>query len=121
MKFALDRSRVIPLVALVALMAAGVHTSIDNSRTAFDPNSAMTMAALLSPLVVVALAVATGRNKDAAFFAAYLAIAVGGFIESAYYVSRDPSKGMLLAISLSTYWLCGVIALCSFGGDRSPP
>ena len=121
MKILTDYSRMIPLLAVIALMAVGINTAIDSNRTAYDAgdDAAFTMIIFLSPLVLVALAVAFGKRKKSALFAAYLSIIIGGFIEYAYYVTNDSSKVMLLMINFLAYWLSGFISIYSLSSARS--
>jgi len=77
------------------------------------------MIVYVSPLLLVALAVAVGKIKSAALFSAYFAISVGGYIEYGYYLLGGPSQILILVISLVAYWISGFIALFSF--DESKP
>lgn len=120
MKLLTDYSRIIPLFAVIALMAVDANTAIDSSKTSYDPSSStkMTMALFLPPLIVVAIAVAIGRRKMVALFAAYLSIIIGGYFEYAYYGAGDPSKAVLLIFNVLAYWISCFIALFSFGRAR---
>jgi len=119
MKLLAEPSRFVPFLGIIALIAVGIHTSFE--CTSRDPagSAIKWMVVYLSPLLLVALAVAVGKIKSAALFSAYLSISVGAYIEHGYYLSSDPSKIMILVISLAAYWISGFIALFSF--DESKP
>ncbi|MDT4290489.1 hypothetical protein RO575_13055 [Methylomonas sp. MO1] len=116
MKLLAELSRFIPFLGIIALIAVGIHTSFE--CTSRDPagSSVKWMVVYVSPLLLVALAVAVGKIKSAALFSAYFAITVGGYIEHRYYLHPGI---MLLVISLVAYWISGFIALFSF--DESKP
>ena len=119
MKLLAEPSRFIPFVGIIALIAVGIHTSFECTSQDIAGFALKWMIVYLSPLLLVALAVAVGKIKSAALFSAYLSISVGAYIEHGYYLSRDPSKIMILVISLAAYWISGFIALFSF--DESKP
>ncbi|MDX8128504.1 MULTISPECIES: hypothetical protein [Methylomonas] len=119
MKLLAEPSRFIPFLGIIALIAVGIHTSFE--CTSRDPagSAIKWMIVYVSPLLLVALAVAVGKIKSAALFSAYFAISVGGYIEYGYYLSGGPSQILILVISLVAYWISGFIALFSF--DESKP
>lgn len=113
MKLFAEPSRYLPFIAIVALIAIGVHTSFVSNGTPYNYAATITIIIYVSPLLFVAFAVAVGSNKPVALFSAYFALLVGGYIEYAYYSSSDPSKAIMLGISLIAYWISAFVALFS--------
>lgn len=108
--------RLFTVIALIILMAVGVHTAFDGNRSAYAPikYSLFTILIYLSPLMLVLVSVVKAHRNAVALSAAWVAIFVGGYIEYGYYASHDPSKVMLLAVNLVAYWGCGFVAIFSF-------
>lgn len=71
-----------------------------------------------APIAVVIAAVRAGPRPSIAIGCAWTDIVVGTFIQIGFHQSHDPSKVIILAISILTYWLCGLIALVSFLAKR---
>lgn len=65
------------------------------------------------PLCLVFSSIYLGKNLRFPIFLGWVCIFCGFYMQYGYYTSHDPSKVMLLGISIITYWICGVLALFS--------
>jgi hypothetical protein len=112
-----DLLRVYVLVALVLLIAVGINTAFLGERTSPNPIGSGINAAivLLSPLIVVILAVWVGSRKVVAYVVAFLAIGFGTYGELAFYGTHLIEA---LAINFFAYWIAGIVALFAFGKKK---
>ena len=103
-----------PTVAFLFLLVAGevvIATKLP------DPVSVALTFALITtaPIFMLIAAVLKSSRLAVALTCAWVSIAVGTTIQGAYHSSYDPSKVLILPISIATYWLCGFVTLFSFG------
>jgi len=117
----LEKSRRVPLLAILVLIAISVHTCFDGNKSAHDPipDALASMGFYVLPLVIVAFALIRADRLDRVLFVAWLSIIVGGFLEYAYYASHDPSKGMLLILGVLSHWVCALVAMSAY--SKSEP
>ena len=65
------------------------------------------------PLLFVFSSIYLGQNLRFPIFLGWVCILTGFLIHYGYYTTHDPSKAMILGVSVIIYWLCGVLALIS--------
>ncbi len=71
-----------------------------------------------APLLALFFAVLKGSKRTLALSSAWASIVVGFLVQWAFHGSNDPSRVMLLAFSIITYWISGLVALFSFGYNK---
>ena len=115
------RASTVTTTTVLCLLVAGEIVLAFKTTEGPNPLSVALQYALIviSPLLVIAAAVLKGSKRTLALSCAWITIAVGAFIQYGFHSSHEPSKVLLLAISIVTYWLCGFVALFSFGTKRS--
>lgn len=65
------------------------------------------------PLFLVFSSIYFGKNRRFPIFLGWSCIFSGFYMQYFYYISNDPSRVMVLGISIIAYWICGVLALIS--------
>jgi hypothetical protein len=112
----LENSRRMTLLVMLILIAASAHTCFDGNKGAYSPvsDALVSMGFYVLPLFIIAVALARADRLGRVLFVAWFSILVGGFFEYAYYVSHDPSKGMLLIIGVLSHWVCALVTLSAY-------
>lgn len=106
-------------VALYLLFAVEVFTAFQPTEHNFQLLAGLMMAFIsTAPLLVIIAAVRKGSRPLLAGLCAWVSIVVGSVMQYDFHTSHDPSKILVLAVSIFTYWLCAFIALFSFGSKR---
>ncbi|OAM52816.1 hypothetical protein A7981_05085 [Methylovorus sp. MM2] len=107
-------------VLLLVLMAGEILVASNLPEGGHGFLSAVVVFAVVSaaPLLTVFVAVLRGSERSIALSCAWTSILVGFLIQWGFHASNDPSRVMLLAFSIITYWLSGFVALFSFGHKK---
>jgi ABC-type uncharacterized transport system permease subunit len=101
------------LFALLVIAEFVIATRISGKES--DPLSSSLKYFLIVaiPLLFVFASIYIGTNLIFPTFLGWICIVAGIFAHYGYYISHDPSREMVLGVSLVAYWLCGVLALLS--------
>jgi|SRR3990167_2640784 len=101
---------------LFALLAIGeIWISIKSSSNEPNPIKSSLQYLLIVgiPLFFVFASIYIGTNLLFPIILGWLCIITGLTAQYGYHTSHDPSGVMVLAVSIITYWVCGVLALFS--------
>ena len=103
------------LILFALLVAGEIFVAIKSSGNESNPLKASLAYFLIVgiPLLFVFTSIYIGTNLLFPIFLGWVCIAVGAMSQYAYHTSHDPSRVMVLGISLAAYWVCGVLALFS--------
>lgn len=101
------------LFALLVIAEFVISTRISGGEN--DPLSASLEYFLIVaiPLFFVFASIYIGTNLIFPILLGWVCIVAGIFAHYVCYTSHDPSREMVLGVSLIAYWLCGVLALLS--------
>ena len=100
---------------LIAILALGELIICIKGSSGPSPLSSALKLFLFSaiPLLFVFSSVLLGEGLRFPIFLGWACILTGFMIQYSYHTSRDPSAGLIIVISMGTYWLCGFLALIS--------
>jgi len=106
----------ITLIPLAALATGEIWIAFLTSE---GPDSSFARNTLIAitcgPLVVICFAAIFRHDLGFPKVLAWICITIGFCIQYLFHTSHDPSRILLLPISIITYWICGFLALICLG------
>lgn len=107
------------LFTLVSLFALAVGEAFIAFKSGEGPNPLEGIFTYLlivtGPLIFVGYAVFKSINSSLPMSLAWTCIIIGFFVQYVFYTTNDPSRILIMLISIGTYWVCGFLALISYG------
>nr|WP_143023920.1 hypothetical protein [Pseudomonas benzenivorans] len=103
------------LVLFALLVVGEIIVAIKSSSYESNPLKASLLYFMIAgiPLLFVFASIYIGTNLLFPIFLGWVCIVIGLSSQYAYHTSHDPSRVMVLAVSLAAYWVCGILALFS--------